>query len=210
MAHVIEFQGFPKIPRFNRDIIITEKIDGTNAQILITEGGQIFAGSRKRWITPEKDNYGFAAWVQEHQDELLGLGPGRHFGEWWGQGINRKYGLDHKRFSLFNVNRWRSIDNSRFRLTKMEKGEEVEIELVYPPSCCWVVPILYVGPWDTPNTIPGEERTAIEEATFDLRLRGSRVAPGFMQPEGVVIFHTASNHLYKVTLENDAQWKETR
>ena len=29
----IEFQGFGKIPRLNRDIVITEKIDGSNAAI---------------------------------------------------------------------------------------------------------------------------------------------------------------------------------
>ena len=58
-----EFQKFPKIPRLNRGIIITEKIDGTNAQILITEDGQIFPGSRKRWLqqTGRGDNYGFRA-----------------------------------------------------------------------------------------------------------------------------------------------------
>ena len=30
----------------------------------------MFAGSRKRWITPEKDNYGFAKWVQANSDAL--------------------------------------------------------------------------------------------------------------------------------------------
>ena len=35
-----EFQPFPKIPRLSREIVITEKIDGTNAQILITDDGQ--------------------------------------------------------------------------------------------------------------------------------------------------------------------------
>lgn len=194
----IEFQGFSKIPRLNRDIIITEKIDGTNAQILITESHQIFAGSRKRWITPEKDNYGFAAWVQEYQEELLQLGPGRHFGEWWGQGIQRSYGLDHKRFSLFNVSRWRSEYNDMFTLTKLERGGAVEIERVYPPACCHVVPILAKG--DFVNWL-------IDGTLHRLRKRGSVAARGFMDPEGIVIYHTVSNYLFKVTLEHDEQWK---
>jgi hypothetical protein len=59
----LEFQEFPKIARLSREIIITEKIDGTNAQILITEEGDFLIGSRTRWITPQDDNYGFAKWA---------------------------------------------------------------------------------------------------------------------------------------------------
>src|SRR6478609_4562760 len=115
-----EFQEFPKMPRLSREVIITEKIDGTNAQVLITPEGEIHAGSRTRWITPESDNFGFAAWVRDNREQLLQLGPGRHFGEWWGSGIQRRYGLTEKRFSLFNVKRW---------------GES-------RPACCHVVPVL--------------------------------------------------------------------
>lgn len=32
---MLEFVEFPKIPRLSRDIIVTEKIDGTNAQIYL-------------------------------------------------------------------------------------------------------------------------------------------------------------------------------
>ena len=31
----MEFQKFPSIPRFSRDIVITEKIDGTNAAVYV-------------------------------------------------------------------------------------------------------------------------------------------------------------------------------
>ena len=96
------FEAFPKIARLSREIVITEKIDGTNAQIYITEDGKIQAGSRNRIITPEQDNFGFARWVEENHEDLLLLGEGRHFGEWWGQGIQRRYNLEEKRFSLFN------------------------------------------------------------------------------------------------------------
>ena len=76
-----EFTAFPKMPRLSRDIIITEKLDGTNAQVFVGEDGTVLAGSRTRWITPQDDNYGFARWVEDHRDELLTLGPGHHFGE---------------------------------------------------------------------------------------------------------------------------------
>lgn len=177
-----EFKEFPSIARLSRDIIVTEKLDGTNAQVHITDDGHIFAGSRTRWITPEDDNYGFARWVIEHKDELLTLGPGSHFGEWWGSGIQRKYGLTgtDKRFSLFNVSRW--THNER-------------------PSCCHVVPTLYTGVFDT---------SVIDNILNDLIINGSTAAPGFMKPEGVVIYHIASKTLFKKTLDkNDGHKKIT-
>jgi hypothetical protein len=112
----MDFKEFPKMPRLSREIIVTEKIDGTNAQVAVVEldgysapgavwegdGLAIYAGSRTRWITPKADNFGFAAWVRDNAEELATLGPGNHFGEWWGAGIQRRYGLTDKRFSLFN------------------------------------------------------------------------------------------------------------
>ena len=179
-----EFREFNKIPRLNRDMIITEKIDGTNAQIFIDETGIVLrAGSRSRWITPQDDNHGFAKWVEEHRDELLKLGPGRHFGEWWGSGINRGYGLTKgdKRFSLFNTGRWK---------TSCSDAPGLEPA----PGCCGVVPILYKGPFST-HVVNG----VVER----LREAGSVAAPGFMKPEGVVIYHVHGNLMFKVTLEND-------
>jgi hypothetical protein len=99
----MEFKAWPKILRpENEEFYVTEKIDGTNACVVISDTGEIAAQSRKNIITPESDNFGFAAWVQSNKDELLKLGPGHHYGEWWGHKIQRQYGLDHKRFSLFS------------------------------------------------------------------------------------------------------------
>lgn len=101
-----EFQAWPKIPRWqNESYVITEKIDGTNGCIIITEYGDIFAQSRTRILdeTSDGDNYGFCKWVLGNKDDLLSLGEGYHYGEWWGCGIQRNYGLTERRFSLFNV-----------------------------------------------------------------------------------------------------------
>lgn len=122
-----DFVPFPKIPRLKRGCVITEKIDGTNGQVVVGDDGSVRAGSRNRWITPEDDNFGFARWVAEHADELRELGHGQHFGEWWGLGIQRNYGLHERRFSLFNAGRW--------------SGER--------PACCGVVPVLYTGDFTT-------------------------------------------------------------
>ena len=174
----MEFRKFGKIARLSREIVVTEKIDGTNGLIAIGEDGEFQVGSRNQWITPEKDNAGFARWAYEHKDELMTLGVGFHYGEWWGQGIQRGYGLKEKRFSLFNTSRW-SDDTVR-------------------PECCHVVPVLYTGMFNT-ETI---------QIWLDwLSRNGSVAAPGFMQPEGVVIYHTAGNLYFKKTIEGDDQPK---
>lgn len=134
----IEFKGFPKMARLSREIVVTEKIDGTNAQILIEQTGEFLVGSRTRWITPQDDNFGFARWAYEHKEELvLGLGPGQHFGEWWGAGIQRKYGLPGKHFSLFNTTRW--VKPRTDGPTPVLLGQQP------CPDCCLVVPELYRG-----------------------------------------------------------------
>lgn len=170
----LEFAGFPKMARYSSEVLVSEKIDGTNAQILIGENGEFKTGSRNRWITPEDDNAGFSRWAHEHKDELLTLGPGRHFGEWWGSGIGRKYGLTggDKRFSLFNVLRW---EDQR-------------------PACCGVVPVLWRGLLDNLNT---------DEIMNQLLITGSIAAPGFPRPEGIVVFHTAALIGFKKTFDFD-------
>lgn len=172
MREEIEFKEFPKIARLSREIIVTEKVDGTNAQIFIDENGEFKTGSRNRWITPLDDNYGFAAWAQANKDELIKLGPGQHFGEWYGGKIQRGYGLKEKRFALFNTARW-GLDR---------------------PACCDVVPVLYQGIFS---------EGAISAALEDLKTNGSKISPGFMKPEGIIIFHTAAGIGFKKTIEKD-------
>ena len=178
--------------RLSREIIVREKIDGTNACIFIGEGGEFLVGSRTRWITPEQDNHGFAKWAYENRDDLMNLGPGRHFGEWWGCGINRGYGLKEKRFSLFNVQRWCSADQEPKQIITSDP-RIVEFQQ-QAPACCWLVPVLWHGEFDTAMV------TAILES---MREQGSTAAPGYMNPEGVVVFHTAGNVGFKKTLDKD-------
>lgn len=109
-----------------------------------------------------------------HKEELLKLGPGTHYGEWWGLGIQRNYGLKEKRFSLFNTAKW-SDDTVR-------------------PVCCGVVPVLYEGVFDS---------GAILTAVLNLSSEGSKATPGFMKPEGIVIWHEAARIYFKKTIEKD-------
>lgn len=188
-----EFKEFPKMARMSRDCIISEKIDGTNAQILITEHGDLFAGSRNRWITPVDDNYGFARWAEGNRDSLLRLGPGRHFGEWWGQGIQRGYGLKEKRLSLFNVSRWCLYGEEPEAILSNDPTAPVKLQDVLP-ECVGLVPVLFRGRFTTEQA---------EGVLKVLGYTGSQAAPGFMNPEGIVVFHVAGNFGLKKTIKGD-------
>lgn len=199
--------------RLSRRVIITEKIDGTNAQICITkhkpneqidsdgcidawiDGDDLFfmyAGSRTRWITPSNDNFGFAQWASENKRELRQLGVGQHFGEWWGRGIQRNYGLQDRRFSMFNTIRWCKHNEEPQQIAKAD-SRVIKYQDVLP-ACCDLVPVLYDGVFDT---------AFINGALTLLGSNGSYAAPGFMNPEGIVVFHEAGNVGFKKTLDND-------
>lgn len=176
-TEVPPFVEFASIARLSRDMVVTEKIDGTNASVHILDDGRVLAASRNRYITPEADNFTFARWVKANEDELrVGLGVGSHYGEWWGSGIQRGYGLPQgeKRFSLFNVARW----------------EDATVR----PACCHVVPVLLRWTFDTAK---------VDEVLAQLLASGSVAAPGFPKPEGVVVYHAASRQLFKKTLDKN-------
>jgi hypothetical protein len=124
----------------------------------------------------------------DNKEELLKLGKGYHYGEFWGYGIQRGYGLKEKRFSLFNVGRWVKDKT----ITLKEKQE-------YCPECCYVVPILYEGIFNTDR---------IESQLNHLKEVGSYASHGFMKPEGIIIYHTKGNYYFKKTIENDEKGKE--
>lgn len=207
------YPKFASIPRFNKPVIVTEKLDGTNGQIYISadlanaesvlglpdpifilepedavNGHRkgIWAGSRNRWLSVDKDNFNFAQWVETYAERLIDtLGEGSHYGEWWGPGIQRGYGLKEKRFSLFNTSRW---DNEYGLLTVSVPGLDV-------------VPVLgiYDGQFIS---------SAVEISMMDLEVKGSVASPGFMRPEGVVVYHTAANQPFKVTFDTpEGKWR---
>lgn len=179
-----DFESFPDIKKLGAAaLFITQKIHGSNAQIYVfqTEDGSLdlVVGSRTRWIAPGDDNFGFAEMVYANKQEFIDrLGPGRHYGEWAGPGINSGEGLKQKTFVLFD--HW-----------KYPVGRPL------PPNTI-VVPVLYSGPFDMGK---------VEEAMNDLRTNGSKLVPGFMRPEGIVV--RIKGERYKVVFQaEEAKWKE--
>jgi hypothetical protein len=211
-----EFRPFPKMARLSRECYITEKIDGTNASIFIkpkpvigsdiskvtaiTDDFLIYAGSRTRWITPQDDNFGFAQWVKEHATELVALGAGHHFGEWWGSGIQRNYGFKNgeRFFSLFNAGRWVEHDQPTYAIPNGNPTAPPKFTQK-APYCCKVVPVINRCLFD--DTYDG-----VSVADYALRFLekcGSVAAAGFMRPEGVVVYHVAAGIGFKKTLDDD-------
>ena len=218
-----EFKPFPKMARLSRECLITEKIDGTNASIFIgptdhkdphsiatlfnKDGSALgmWAGSRTRWITTADDNAGFANWAVANASELFKLGEGHHFGEWWGSGIQRGYGFKNgeRFFSLFNAGRWVEHDKPTYAIEDPNPKAKPKFT-EHAPACCKVVPILDRCLFDdTYDDIP-----VADEALRILKKYGSRAAPNYMNPEGVVVYHVAGNVGFKKTLEKDEMPKK--
>ncbi len=163
-------------------MFITQKIHGTNAQVYVyktTDGLlDLKVGSRTRWITPEQDNYGFARFVYANKEAFLALGPGRHFGEWAGPGINSGEGPSQKTFILFDF--WKFPP-----------------ERTLPPQTV-VVPILYKGKTDL---------NQIQVQMDLLKYKGSSLVPGFMRPEGIVVT-IAGQRFKNVFDNEETKWIE--
>jgi len=175
----MEFKSYSKIEQIGKLYMsITQKLHGTNAQIFIGDG--TLAGSRTRWLTLEEDNYGFAKFVHDNRDEIIiKLGPGRHYGEWCGPGINSGEGLPEKRLYLFN---WHQFKNKEL------------------PSQIGTVPVLYSGKFSWQS---------IEDEMHRLKTGGSRISPGYMKPEGIVI-QLGEQRFKRVFLPEDVKWTGER
>jgi hypothetical protein len=218
VRHAPAYPKFKSIPRLHRSVYVMEKVNGTNGLIEIvsaekyysepvqadrsgyavaTDDGAylVFAGSRNRWLSPENDNFGFAKWVWENAYKLAtGLGEGKHYGEWFGKGIQSGYGLNEKRFALFNVNRWydpRNPGDIGKYLEHFPKAQHVPFL-----AAVTVAPVIAIGNGRDINS-------TVEYALHTLESEGSVIAPGFMKPEGVVVWHDAAQAYFKATIEND-------
>ncbi len=199
------YPAFNKIPRLEKlRWSITEKIDGTNGLIYICDKAAsepddvllaqlnavwentdyvVCAGSRSRWLNPGVkggDNYGFAAWVVTNVEQLIGLlGAGYHYGEWWGRGIQRRYGQEEKRFTLFDP----------FRYEHLPQADEPDAG-----GC-----IISRAPLLASGTGTEVFELALTSAIKRLR-RFSVAAPDFLGPEGVVV--RIGDSLHKVIIND--------
>ena len=215
----MEFNKFPKIKRLHKDVVVTEKIDGTNATIfvsrhkvdgsigdftaealkhyiLIRDGDEwvmIKAGSRNRWLSKDSDNFGFFDWVESNKKILMNLRPGWHRGEWFGLGIQHGYGLDEKRFALFNP-----LEFSHKYYDYGENRETLDPKLLRLNSLVKTVPIIEIGPISV----------VVPKALHLLESEGSVMVPG-QKAEGIIIYHPEAKVYFKETFEySEGKWAE--
>lgn len=196
----MEHVKFDSIPRLYRKAVYTEKIDGMNAALVIqefdkdladpdmfpviTSKGSFLMGVQSRTMTLGSGNdlSGLWKWAFENSGPLaLTLGVGRHYGEWWGQGIQRGYHQKRKYFSLFNTKRWTSEN------TKMVDGLQV-------------VPVLYDGIHSDQQVYYTLERLRVE-GSIAAKMVDDRNLD--FRAEGLVIWHTTLQQYAKVTLDGD-------
>lgn len=182
------FRSWGSTERFHKGLYVTEKIDGTNGCIAIGYG-KVVAQSRKRSITPDNDNYGFAKWVHDNAGVLEDtLGIGYHYGEWYGEGIQKNpLGIKGRHFGLFNAWHW--------------NRPELRDSLDMVPGLT-VVPTLFDG------TKFDADIMTLPRIMADLRDFGSAVEGSkFGTPEGIIVWHRGTNTRYKILLENDNRHK---
>lgn len=191
---VPEFHKWPKTARADSPVVVTEKLDGTNAVIWVSEDEtEIAAGSRNRWLYTSKlgveylttfgDNYGFGAWVHRHANMLKPrLGPGWHYGEWWGHGIARGYGLDHKIFTPFYP-----LD---ILPSTQQEGTEIR-----------PLTVLYEGPMN---------HAEIQIVERSLKDHGSVAVEGYLYPEGIVIRFDHNGVRFKRVMDKTGPVKPPR
>lgn len=165
-------------------IIITEKIDGTNAHILIGPDDTFKTFSRTREITPEDDNYGFAKWAYSRKETLIQVFSKegeevRIYGEWYGPGIAPKcaYNITEPRFALFSAPLDRAGDFSILHRVD-------------------IVPTLYTGEYS---------KDIVDKVMQTLQEHGSYISKGFMRPEGIVIHFLEQDERYKRTFVQESK-----
>lgn len=219
------FEPMWKIPRLNKKVIITEKIDGTSAQIAIQHVPfqQITNGEHNECgpIMPLEENV-LAVKVLESGDHLLLRAGSKNrfltiakdnfnFAQWvldnaqelfeLGEGIHRGewWGRGIGRNYGLTDRRFSLFNVSRWAAQNDEFRPPLDIGQGYAPKCCHVVPMLGVG-------------EGLDGACAGLQLlveNGSQAARGFMKPEGIVVFHSAADLCFKATIEHDTgKWED--
>lgn len=108
----------PNQPKPKVEFTASVKIHGTNAAVTLTKNGDLEVQRRSGLITPNQDNYGFAAWVLENEKSFrfvlepllkyfineVGCEQVTLFGEFAGKGVQSKVAVSDlpKMFYIFD------------------------------------------------------------------------------------------------------------
>jgi len=156
-ADLAAAEGDPPAPTYRAKI----KLDGTNAALHSRAGGFV-AQSRTRLLTPEDDNYGFAAWAQAERAWAEGLhaqlGPAVVYGEWCGQGIQKRTAISKVPRTVFAV----------FAIQLGDPGRESARLVIDPERIAAMLPAhrdVFVLPWHgEPITLDFSDEAQLQSA----------------------------------------------
>ena len=170
-------KNYPNTFQEGEEVIVTEKIHGSNARFIFLDG-TMYAGSRKLWKSPTsscifrknlKENPWIEEWCRAHEGYVL-----------WGEvtpsqkGFN--YGSDKVQFFVFDIlnpnGTWVDITSVNF----MELAESLIGKSV---------PVLYQGPYDLEKI-----KTFVDGPSFVQGAKNIR--------EGVVIKTAVEKHLHGI------------
>ncbi|QFG25474.1 RNA ligase family protein [Actinomadura sp. WMMB 499] len=212
MGEVV-FQRWPKTPRLNQDMIVTEKIDGTNGAVIIRKApeGSPFTGSVEH-LAGHKDGEVWFVGAQS-RNRLLPMGPrgmddvswrkedNAGFAQWvkqnaWALALTLGEGHHYGEWYGQKIGRKYGLTERRFALFNVGRYGPLDLSTVPGLE---TVPVLYQGPFDSHDAM----------AIYDeLMETGSRAVPGWDNPEGVIVYHCGSKQVYKVTDNGDVpKWQ---
>lgn len=197
-----EFKTWGSTPRENKNKTITEKIDGTNACVVIWNG-VVAAQSRKRIITPDNDNYGFARWVYDNAGALMDtLGFGYHYGEWFGEGIQKNpLGIEGKRFALFHPTKYSEANG--YELNKVDGLETVP--LLHHGQCdVWTIPNIMQELETYGSKVQGAATQTVKSYIVGMDPEHMYQFTRAAKAEGIIIWNNETRTRTKMLLENDA------
>jgi hypothetical protein len=197
-----EFKGWGSTTRENKNKTITEKLDGTNACVVIWDG-VVSAQSRKRIITPDDDNYGFAKWVHANAGVLFDtLGFGYHYGEWYGEGIQKNpLGIEGKRFALFHPTKYN--EKNGYNLDMVDGLETVP--LLHHGQCdVWTIPNIMQDLEVYGSKVEGAKRTRVRSEIPGLGDDNVWEFDKAADAEGIIIWNNETKTRTKMLLKDDA------
>ena len=136
------------------------KLHGTNAAVQVHQDGTLVCQSRENIITPEKDNAGFARWVNDKGRKALWFGNDQDlilYGEWCGPGIQKGVALAEIPRKVFAVFAARPLGDND---TLIVEPSELE-------ALVGGITDVYVLPW-YPQTLSVNWKRTDEELTQDI------------------------------------------
>lgn len=224
LAPLFEFTAWPKTPRLMRDIVITEKLDGTNAAIQIRRVPTLELVDHLSQNDPTILGIEFASptdtlveegeyWVigAQSRNRVISLAnDNQGFAKWVSDNQTTLIedlgeGLHFGEFWGNKIGRGYGLQAGDRRFSLFNPSFGFGENYGYPaPSADGTyqvqtpglgkVPVLYSAPLSTP---------AIRETLARLQVVGSLAVPGYPNPEGIVVYHTHARRIIgKVTLDN--------